>query len=134
MRYLSLSVLLMLFAISCKQPDNIQETRQAFLVKHTWKYTSMSVNGSLQTLDPCLIDDIWSFSPSGDMLINYGDIRCSAGQTPSLAGKYQLSADQNSLYVEALGTNYKVNTIDEYTLDVTEVMGADSTRYVLNAR
>lgn len=134
MRYLSLSVLLILLAISCKQPDKIQETRQAFLVKHTWKYTSMFVNGSPQTLDPCVIDDIWSFSPSGDMLINYGDIRCSAGQSPSLSGKYQLSSDQNSLYVEALGTTYRVNNIDEYTLDVTEVMGADSTRYLLNAR
>ena len=134
MRRFSLISLLILFVVSCKQPDKIEDTRQTYLVKHTWKYTSMFVNGSPQTLDPCLIDDIWSFSPSGDMLINYGDIRCSTGQTPSLSGTYHLSPDQNSLYIAALGTTFKVNIIDEYTLDITQANNFDSTRYVLNAR
>jgi hypothetical protein len=134
MKHLLLIASFLVFSIACNQPDNVPDTRQTYLVKHTWKYTSKSINGSQQILDACFVDDIWSFSPNGDVLINYGDVRCSSSQTPSLSGTYQLSPDQQSLYIAPLGTTYFVNNIDEYTLDITEAIGFDSIRYVLNAR
>jgi|GEM_PF-3842588 len=121
---------------ACKQPDAIPESRHSYLVKHSWDYTSMSVNGSPQTLSPCLVDDIWTFGSTGSVLLNFGDLRCSFSQPQNVSGTFSLSPDQNTLYITHSGSTftYSVNNIDEYTLDVSEAIGLDTTRYILNAR
>jgi hypothetical protein len=134
-RILQIAMLLLL-STACNKPDEIPETRQSYLVKHSWDYTTMWVNGSQETLDPCLVDDIWTFSGSNSLLVNYGNIKCNLSQPGSASGTYVLSPDQNSLYMTYGGTtvNYHVNLIDEYNLDISEWNGVDSVRYRLNAR
>jgi hypothetical protein len=129
-------VVLLLTNAACNKPDKIQESRQSYLVKHSWKYTSQWVNGSKQNLDVCLVDDVLTFGNSGSVLIIYGDIRCDLSQPQNVTGTYALSPDQNSLYITAGGTTatYAVNLIDEYNLDITQAQGWDSVRYRLNAR
>jgi hypothetical protein len=126
----------LLFATACNKPEEIQENRYNYLVKHSWDYTYMWVNGSQQNLDPCLVDDIWTFGASGSVLINYGNVRCNLSQPGSVSGSFVMSPDQNNLYITHSGTtiNYQINLIDEYNLDLTEWDGADSVRYRLNAR
>lgn len=136
MKHLFITLIFLTMLPACKQPDTIPESRYSYLVKHSWDYTSMSVNGSPQTLSPCLVDDIWTFGSTGSMLLNFGDLRCSFSQPQNVSGSFSLSPDQNTLYMTHSGSTftYLVNNVDEYTLDISEAVGWDTTRYFLNAR
>jgi hypothetical protein len=127
--------ILLLLSTACNKPDDIPESQQSYLVKHSWKFWEVYVNGSKQNLPACYVDDIWAFSPSGNVNINYGDIKCSSSQQGSVSGTYQFPGN-NTLLVTHSGSTYvySINTIDEYYLDITAIEGIDSVRYVLNAR
>ena len=135
MKHILTIAIMLLFSTACNKPDDIPESQQSYLVKHSWKFWKVSVNGSEENLSPCFVDDIRAFSPSGAMNINYGSLPCSSTQQGSVSGSYQFPGNNTLLITHSGSTyTYSINAIDEYYLDITANEFGDSVRYVLNAR
>ena len=101
-------LILLVFAVtiivsSCKKEEANLMLKE-MLIKKSWKFSSMKING-LETIQDCNNDDIMTFEENGTYLSTCGAVTCSAGET-NTSGTWALSNNGKSITIGS--TSYSI--------------------------
>jgi hypothetical protein len=114
-KFLVFTIALATLFTACKKDLTPAEILQTTV----WKMSAYSENGIASTLQPCTVDDKFTFSVSGSYEHNYGTSKCNIIGANSLTGNWSVEADGKSLKLvtTVLGisksTLYSIKSIEE---------------------
>lgn len=122
---ITFAILIATLATACKKGEGTKtETKTDILVKSSWTVDSYGVDTNKDLLltgienetRDCDRDNIYSFSANGNLLLNYGALKCGSSTTVSTNTTWRFYL--NEANIEMFGDGYVIKSLTSNRLEI----------------